>query len=562
MSFFLRSEIKLITAFVILVFTLASTLSINQYRFGIADQSLMIPFLKISLNPNLYASDYALPQRSSYLTYLWQGLGLIVKYLKIDISTVFFVSYLISLYMTFLAIYLIALTLFKKREAAFLSLFFLLFTKATLAGAATLENILLARTVALPILLFSLLFFLREGYLVSFVLAGTGFLIHPLSAAYVTTGLLISSLLNLKKIGLRRLIRGIMVLLIAASPVFAWKFSQTLALNEFFSADSQWVKILKLRLPHHLFPLSWSRGSFFQAMLAFLTFLITFKHKPQIRLHRLVLGFVLGILITCLIGIIFSEFLPLAIVLNLQTLRSFKFILYLVMIYFANYFWAELKQKKNIFDQLSVGLVSVGIFYGATGWQYAYLAFLTLTLFLIFHYLVFPRKRPLRPFLFLTILIVIALSLGAYFKKGRFSIANAQEEKWLDIQRWAKKNTDTQDLFIVPLNSEGFRVESERSIFGDWKDGCLAVFNPQFAYEWARRMEKLGFGKGFIFQEGFANLKEKDFTEIADEAKESSQKIFLVMFKKREPLEFPAVYQNEKFVIYEVVSSQGLSPNY
>ena len=85
-------------------------------------------------------------------------------------------------------------------------------------------------------------------------------------------------------------------------------------------------------------------------------------------------------------------------------------------------------------------------------------------------------------------------------------------------------------------------------------------FNPDFGFEWMRRMKALGYKKGFSNQPGFNDilkrdfiqLEENDFRRIAKELHKDTRKTYLVMFKERKLLDFPIVYENPGFVVYEV----------
>src|SRR3972149_1543396 len=98
---------------IILVFTLASALAINPYSYGVDDNSITIPFLKSSVNPALYPGDHLIAQRPFYYTYLWNTLGQLHARFAISLPVLFFVTYLGSLYLTFLSMYLIAFALFE-----------------------------------------------------------------------------------------------------------------------------------------------------------------------------------------------------------------------------------------------------------------------------------------------------------------------------------------------------------------------------------------------------------------------------------------------------------------
>lgn len=549
-----RIKSGLFVALVILFFTLASLLSINQYQYGRSDSSISTPFVKAFLDNNLYPNDYMLAQRPYFYTYLWNSLGMLIKYTNISIPALFFLIYFISIYLLFWAIYLIAIILFGRLQTALLSLFFLLFAKTLPAGITTLDFILVVRTVALPILLFSIYFVFKGKYELSFLLQGLAFLIHPLSTVHVIIIILISSLVNLRKVGMARFLLCLIILLISASPILIWKTLHSPSALKLFYADPGWVELLRLRSPHHIFPFSWDRNIAFQAGLLLCVFFISWRYKPKPEHHRISFIATLTILSMCAMGIIFSELVPLSLVLTLQFLRSFQFLVYLAIIYFSNYFLLELESAKTVFKRLLAALSSIGILYGATGGRQACLALLGLSLFwVLWSFLYRQGHSSSRYFVSALLLIVFVLASGAYVKKRNpFTILNQHESSWLDVQIWAKYNTSIPDVFVVPPNIEGFRVESERTIYADWKDGGFLVLNPSFGYQWFQRMKNLGFRKGYPLEEGFKNLTELDFINIAEEINSHRNKIFLVMFKERGLLNFKIVYRNKRFIVYEI----------
>jgi hypothetical protein len=150
-------------------------------------------------------------------------------------------------------------------------------------------------------------------------------------------------------------------------------------------------------------------------------------------------------------------------------------------------------------------------------------------------------------------LLCLAIALGSYmiFEKGVITIDNSQTRNWLNTQIWAKQNTRIGDVFIVPPYMEGFRIESERTIYGNWSDGTLMFYNPAFGYEWFRRMKMLGVNNKSGLKE-FNKLNEDNFIKIANELKGSNRDTYLVVPKGKD-LSFTIAYENETFLVYKVV---------
>jgi hypothetical protein len=553
-----KLNILIVDNFIILIFVAISIISLDKYQYGVNDHSITIPFLKAFVNNSLYPNDYLLPERFYFYTFLWNFLGLIVKFCNVNLHILFFVVHLVSTYLTFFAVYLLAIALFKKREIAFLALFFLIFNYSTLGSGVTLETYLTTKGVAMPLLLFSMLFFFQKKYLLSYFLQGVGFLIHPLSAAYMFAILFVSLVLSLKNIGLKKFLHCILIFIITISPILIWKIICSPPSLGLIHVDNSWLELQRLRSSHHIFPFTWGKNIFLQAGLFTFVFLLSWKYKPkEVYHHHVVLWSMNTIFTLCFLGTVFTEFIPISIVIQFQLFRSFVLLRYFAIIYFANFYFNEIKTQKKFLEKLYMVFISIGILYQANLWKYAFIAFLAHSLFTISYGYLYQRELQVK--YFVSTLLIPLFAIG-FIHRDVFSINNTQEKNWVDVQMWAKQNTNINDFFIVPPNQRGFRIDSERTIYCDWKDGTQAFFNPDFGKEWMRRIKSLGYKKGnpdqpdFVdtLKKDYMDLDENDFIKIANEVKNDFRKIFIVMYKERAPLNFPAIYNNQKFTVYEI----------
>jgi uncharacterized membrane protein len=81
------------------------------------------------------------------------------------------------------------------------------------------------------------------------------------------------------------------------------------------------------------------------------------------------------------------------------------------------------------------------------------------------------------------------LLVGLITYKG---LLQSPDPDWLAIQQRAEELVPEDGQVLVPPGLYGFRIESGRAIFADWKDGTLGNFDPVFAVEWWKRMQMLG----------------------------------------------------------------------
>lgn len=552
-----RRRHQIAMALIIALFSMV-VLVTHQYSYGSGDHAIVIPFVKEASNPTLYPDDYLIAQKPYFYTYFWDFLGLLARYLHLDLPPLFFIGYFLAVYLSFWGFWLLATTLFEKQEVAVLTLFFLLFPRQGLGGVRTLERFLYTRVAALPILLFAFYFFFKKRYELAFVFLGIGFLIHPLSAAYVIAMLTISALFHFKEIGFKRGIICLCLLILPILPLLIKKILHTPPSLNGFWADPQWIELLRMResSSDHLFPLSWSRELFFRAGLMLVLFFISWKHKPRDFYHHTIIASSLTIIALCFVGTIFVEFFPTTSVIQFQFFRSFRFLTYFTILYFANYFFREIAEKKNIFDKMAVGILGIGILYNARNWEQAYTVLLIFTAGYTCYYLKTHKNLLLKYSIMLFVGFVLVAGMYGTYKRGFIRFTNEQSQEWLDVQLWAKHSTDQQDIFIVPPNSGGFRVESERTIYGDWGDGTQMFFNPAFGKEWIRRMHRLGCEDESCLEdiEGFLGLKEAEISAIAAEFPHEDRHIFFVTFRTRDHLNFPVVYKNNEFLVYQITA--------
>lgn len=541
---------------VVLAFALLPVLKINQYRFGIGNQAITIPFLKAFVDPSLYPQDYLVEQRHYFITFFWNAVGLVGAYLHVNLTTLFFAIYVLAIASSFLAVYLLSMKLFNRAEVAVLSLFFLSFDKAPLGSRSLFPNYLDTVIVAAPILLFAIYAYTQRRFLTSFALQGIAFLVHPLTAIYAIAFLTICALWQWREIGPRKIVASLLLLLVTASPSLVWKLSATPESLHLLTVDHDWFALLKLRSAAHVFPSTWGIEAVFRGAALVLVFLVSWRHRPSGELHRVVTLATATIVGLWAIGTLFVEFLPVSMVVQLQLFRSSDFLLIFAVLYYANYVYHELFASAPLASKAAAVFLCVGLLYEAARWMNAVLAFAGLAIALVSYQKLV--GRPLRPMYFAgSVFLTAILAAGLYNPRLTFSIQNDADPQWLDVQTWARQHTAKSDKFIVPPTLLGFRVGAERTIYGDWKDGTQMFFNPAFGTEWKSRMKSLGYrdddgSDDAAWLRRFEMLSESDFRDLAARTWGGDERVLLVMFDDRPSLTLPRLYDNGRFTIYEV----------
>ncbi|MEX1088280.1 MAG: endo-1,4-beta-xylanase [Phycisphaeraceae bacterium] len=67
----------------------------------------------------------------------------------------------------------------------------------------------------------------------------------------------------------------------------------------------------------------------------------------------------------------------------------------------------------------------------------------------------------------------------------------AAPDDWAEVQAWARRHTPTNAVFLTPASPGGFRINSQRSVVGEWRDGTQLYFSAGFAPTWWQRMNDL-----------------------------------------------------------------------
>lgn len=528
----------------------ASIIGINQYTYGLYNHFITIPFIKSIIDPSLYPHDYLIAEKKFFYTYFNTGCAWLINLLGISLPQLYFTLYCISLYVTLISYFKISLHLFPKKEVAYFSVIFLIFSFTTLGEMRTVESLFLERTLVLPLLLFAFYCFLQKKIIASYTLAGIAFLFHPLSAVYALACLFMCSLFSLKEIGWKQATISLAILGALASPVLWLKIQNPAPSLGLFNPDPEWIELLRLRSAHHLFPTTWSPLLLTQSALFIVGFGLSRIHKPATWEHKTIMLSCSAVLLMCVAGTLFTEVLPVSIVLQFQLFRSFVFLIFFAIIYYSNFLFEESRSKEHILKKSIVFIFFVFIFYSGNMAKYA--SFLLVAIAVVPGYYLASSFLHKFSKLYFPSLILMVFALGAVggLLRGGFTIGNKQDSEWLEIQYWAKQNTPKDAVFIVPPRLEGFRVEAERTLYGDWKDGTQMFFNPQFGKEWIRRMKMLGYVDDRKLDESYAALKEPDFEKIKEELTYHSAAY--IICKKEQTLSSPMVFSNREFKIYKI----------
>ena len=513
----------------LLLLAAAALIGLNPYTFGVYNHYVTLPFFLDLQRPELFPGDALIAERAHFFTWFLAGLEGLSRVLRASPQAVFFGVHAIAVTASVFTFYRLGLALFDRREPALYATLLFVFGIKVLGGVATFEALLMERTLALPVELLALRALVRARWVRSLSWAGLAFLIHPLSAIYVAAMIGFAALLALREIGPARFATAIAAFLLVASPSLYLKFTSDAPSMTAFSADAGWLGILRLRSAHHVFPSTWPvSGWIFSALFVFGLIRIQREFWPEAR-HRRAGHALIAVGLMAIAGTFFSEVWPAALPIQFQFWRSFRFLAYFGMLYAAWRMWRATAGEHSWGDGLVTVATTAALWGAADLPKQAGVIAVLIALFPVSRILVDRfglRERSMEGIL---VGLVAVLGVAGFMQRG-FLIESAQAPDWRAAQAWARTETPIDAGFIVPPNRWGFRVESERTIWGDWNDGTQNFFNPVFGAEWLVRMKMLGFdGDPARLGAGYRSLDQQDFEAIAARMPENRE-VYAVLF--------------------------------
>lgn len=202
-------------------------------------------------------------------------------------------------------------------------------------------------------------------------------------------------------------------------------------------------------------------------------------------------------------------------------------------------------------DRVSVYLYLIAFLYAAYGVIRLYnkrgFIYISLSI-LIASLLIVPKGKVLVPFLRQVEEIIIPSKRTPHLierQQKKMATLDLQTRKalkaaFLDMADWVKKNTDVNDIFIIPPERlfPAFRYYAQRPIVADLKSGNAILSNTDLGYKWIEAYT--------LLEDAYKTLDEKKFIYIAKRFNAN----YLVAYRKTVHLNLPIVYQNEHFLIY------------
>ena len=473
------------------------TLAIFQgYYLDKGDLDTYLPFALHAFDNNLFNNDLLTQTIDSHPVYIWKFYGLLMQFIPLKILFLF--SFLIQTVLIALSFIVFYNNFFNNKRAGIILFFIFLIYPISTPGLGRLGlnpyGYFHASAVAMTFALFAMVMLDRKKWIYAGIITGLIFLFHPITAVFATivyTFTFIFEFFNSKKI--KQPLLGFIALLAFGSPSL---YQQVIHI---FNTSTEiplalWRSIVESRMNHGFFVSKWPAERFIEV---FLFCSIPFFARDKVKLKRL-LPFLAAILFTLLLFVV-ADIFTIKLFIQLQFGRM---MLFAWIIGFGSLacFLSESSYKtiknKYVFA-LWILLATYSAYAHSINSQFGYariilIFFILLTISMVFIKNISQKLKLLIPILLLIPVIFLSVNRSVTFYSIWNSISDSPQSTWRETMEWCRMNTKPDAIIMVPINSEGFRYYSQRSIFVTYKDGAPHNFCNETFLKWWQRMQLFG----------------------------------------------------------------------
>lgn len=505
-----------------------ASLTLIGYRFGDSNHGITVPILKRFMDRSLYSGDLLVATGDRFPTIFYRVLAALLP--STDwVPFAYFTLYVVSIALTYAAVYRMAVWASRgDRASGVVAVLLAMPVRTGLAGEALYRVAFSHSHLASGLDLMALALFLEGRRVLPILILSLGVYNHALYSLYLLVPFTLAMLWEAPALPTATTLKRLALAWIPVLPFLINAVAQGKPMTQ------EWLELLILRSSHHSFP-----GAFGEALPDAVVWLfLGLAAATRVESSRLK-GLCVMIFATSLffvLGTVFTEFVPLKAVLQFQPHRIWRFLSVVLLAFMAGdivRLWRasplmRLLAALYFLSIFATGLEQLGplvliAVYAANRpplptWLRLLAAGVLVSLewpdrtVLWTDYVVefLRRLQNTQVFAILGVGLIVGLAMsqkergraqalsvlafilavGPVFADNyrRAELRFEQGSFWA-AQSWAQQNTPKTAAFLTPPKEAGFRVFSERSIVGEWKDGTQQYFDDTFAKEWGRRME-------------------------------------------------------------------------
>lgn len=568
-----------------LLAALASTILAGSpgYRFGDSNHGITVPILKRLIDPTLYPGDVMVATAERFPTVFYRALAAVLPGPD-AIPAAFFALYLVAVAATLAGAYRMGRWAGGPAAGA-LTLAFAFPVRIGLAGESLYRVAFSHSHLASALTIWAMVWFLEGRRMLPLLALSLGAYNHLLYSAYVLVPMLLVVLWEAREVGQARTLRRLAVAVLPLLPLAAWTFAHRTPLTP------EWLALLRLRSSHHSFPSAFGVDLPAAAALLALSALVVSRMPADRR--RLVAFFLIGTALLFVVGTVFTEAWPRKAVLQFQPHRAWRFLMLLLQAVVAAGVvagWREGGLARGVAVATAVVAFSPGLepllplvvlLHAVAGrptpapWARVLAALVLIAVTgwadadLVWSYPAETLPRALNETVIGAAAVAVLLATGRSSPRGRTAAAGAaallallwltprayaahrqrwESGAWRATQDWVRTHTPRSAVLLTPPQEAGFRVFSERTIVGEWKDGTQQYFDDAFVKEWGARMEALG--------DGYDKLPDVRLLELARRFGAS----YIVLPRAAGRRGLTLAYRNPSWAVYRAEPAESASP--
>lgn len=395
-----------------------------------------------------------------------------------------------------------------------------------------MKNSFFPTSAAAPLVLTSLLLFLKGRIVPAFALAGFTYYINGLPVNYLLAAFACVTVMAESR---REYFKGWAVFFAVAAPWLFW-YAWLGAHNPYGGASPDYDGLLRYWYSGHYFMSAWPARRIAQAVIytAFAGYFIKRALGAQRPGSAFLKALCVAFSLCVAAGFVFSDLVPVRTLITLQLYRADSLFYAVALIIAGGYFCGLFRREGGVFKTiLLLNVFSTHLYAGlavvcagiiildelevAPVWRNKLVAALAVTGAAGGFWAAASSPNPLHCAVFGAICALLALDrlTGAFASRPssqRAKLAAAvvaaalplmplgisnimmhgrtnKDNDWRAVQLWARDNTPVRARFLTPPGENGFRVFSNRSPVVEWLDAAAMHWTPGFEKPWYQKIE-------------------------------------------------------------------------
>jgi hypothetical protein len=475
----------------------------------------------------------------------------------VGLDKAFFIIQSVTILAFFLLVARLGTLLTGKRSGGWFAILLLFFPLMVAGGISTFDLLVQERFVAFVFVLASLLLLAQGRGVVAGLLAGIAGDVHLVTLAnfLVAAACLLGITLvrrETRRAATSTTARFLAAMFVGALPVLTQVVGN--GQGGFLTrVDPEWLRMIVVRSPQHFLPDY--RLFATHALLGLALNVLAWRWQADRRLRDVLAAAMLGMIAGFVGATLFVTTLPWLVGLQLCLYRTDQLFLVVAAIATA-WLFARMFPTRPM-----LALVALVLFSFAPWWTR-----LGLICGLALLSLAMPARRnnfdadrwALRGrqmIAGLALFLVIAIVRG--HRPHWDNPLRPKNSPNVEAQRWLRLHTERHALVLAPPGESDFRIFSERSLLGSWKDWTYNVLSRDFAVEMHERLHEMC---GLSLTdcpswkdcehdcgEHYAHLSESDILQLA-----GKYGLDYVVRPAGAPLAWPSVFENSGYLVYAI----------